>query len=325
MHMLDAHMIAIPVSDFASGPDLTVDIFIRLTEDKYLCIAKAGDRTQVTELAAFKKEKIDTLFIRKEDFQMYVEKTIALTEAALKIVKDDSKKTKLIRIASQSVLLELSSMGPSKEAITHAMAACNMTLTFVDSTPRLANLVSALQSGNDWVLNHAVATSAFSAMLGRELGWHQAGTLERLALGGLLHNIGLKEVPAEIVNKPRSQYTNAELAVYETHPYRGMVLLQSIPFIPDDVIACVYEHHENVTGMGFPRRLRDLRMNPMAKTVACAAHYAELLVKNPNCATPRNPEEALRYIQDVMGQPFNRDVFKALQKLLAKDAKNTAA
>ncbi|MGE0632449.1 MAG: HD-GYP domain-containing protein [Pseudobdellovibrionaceae bacterium] len=323
--MRDAHMIAIPVSDFATGPDLTVDIFIRLSEDRYLCVAKAGQKTQIMELTAFKKEKLTTLYIRKEDFQVYVEKTIALTEAALRLVKDDAKKTKLIRLASQSVFQELDKMGPSKEAVAHAKLVCEMTMSFVSSTPRLSALISSLQNGNDWVLNHSLATSAFCVMLGKELGWLQAAILEKLALGGLLHNTGMREIPVEVLNKPRAQYTQEELALYETHPYRGMILLQSVPYIPDDVVACVYEHHETASGQGFPRRLRDLRMNPLGKVVACAAQYAELLIINPNCAAPRTPEQAMQYIQDIMGQPFNKDVFKALQKLVSKDNKNQEA
>src|SRR5690606_80586 len=120
----------------------------------------------------------------------------------------------------------------------------------------------------------------------------------------------------EIVNKPRAQLSFDELQVYESHAFRGMEILRTIPSVPDDVVAIVYEHHENAIGQGYPRKLRDLRMNPLAKVVALADAFAELTIKSPNCPTPKSAFDAINYLEVTMGQPFNKEAFTALRLLI---------
>jgi HD-GYP domain-containing protein (c-di-GMP phosphodiesterase class II) len=110
-----------------------------------------------------------------------------------------------------------------------------------------------------------------------------------------------------------------EIQAYETHPFKGMQMLLSLGIVPDDVIAIVYEHHENAIGQGFPRKLRNLKMHPLAKVVAVADEFCNLTLSNPNCPVPKTPREALMTIEYTMGQPHNKEAFRALQMVVNKE------
>ena len=73
-------------------------------------------------------------------------------------------------------------------------------------------------------------------------------------------------IDSEILKKSRGELTYDEVKEYENHPYRGMQLLSAIEDMSADVIAITYEHHENSIGQGFPRRLWDMKLNPLQKT-----------------------------------------------------------
>jgi HD-GYP domain-containing protein (c-di-GMP phosphodiesterase class II) len=109
-----------------------------------------------------------------------------------------------------------------------------------------------------------------------------------------------------------------ELQAYETHPFRGMEILRTVQSVTDDVISIIYEHHENALGQGYPRKMRDLRMNPLSKVVALADQFVELTLRNPNCPIPKPAYDAMKYIEVVMGQPFNREAFGGLRLLVVK-------
>jgi HD-GYP domain-containing protein (c-di-GMP phosphodiesterase class II) len=188
----------------------------------------------------------------------------------------------------------------------------------------LFGLLAALSELSDRTFAHAIATSALSVMIGKAQNWTKPATFEKLALGGLLRDIGLKELPAGLLNKPRSEMTAEDVAMYETHPYRGMEILRSIANASDDVIAIVYEHEENAIGQGYPRRLRDLRINPLAKVVALADTFARLTMRLDGPRPALAPEAAIDHIDSVMGQPFNREAFTALKLIVKKDHKATA-
>ena len=98
-------------------------------------------------------------------------------------------------------------------------------------------------------------------------------------------------------------------------------MLLGLGVVPDDVVSIVYEHHENSIGQGFPQRLRDVKMHPLAKVVALADAYATLIIANPNCPVPKNPREALMYIEHTLGIPYNREAFRALKRIVDADQK----
>src|ERR1035438_9099714 len=126
---------------------------------------------------------------------------------------------------------------------------------------------------------HSVAVSVFSVMIGVQVGWKSV-VLEKLALGGLLHDIGKKEISPEILSKPRALMKESEVAEFESHAVRGMHILRSLPEVPDDVIAIAYEHHEAAFGQGYPRKLKLVYINPLARVVGLANEFALLTMKS---------------------------------------------
>jgi HD-GYP domain-containing protein (c-di-GMP phosphodiesterase class II) len=66
-----------------------------------------------------------------------------------------------------------------------------------------------------------------------------------------------------------------EVKAYESHVGRGVDILSKMPSVPAEVIAVAMEHHENALGQGYPRHLRDVKMNPFSKIVALADTFCE--------------------------------------------------
>src|SRR5262249_36872587 len=143
---------------------------------------------------------------------------------------------------------------------------------------------------------------------------------EKLALGAFLRDVGLKEVPHEILEKERAAMTSEERSQWETHPFRGAEILQKIPDIPAEVIACALEHHENAIGQGFPRRIRDTKMNAFAKVVALADTFIHLTIPTPHNPQVKSVDQAAQYIEYTMGCPFNKACLVALKRALEIDS-----
>ncbi|RYZ69270.1 MAG: hypothetical protein EOP05_15090, partial [Proteobacteria bacterium] len=95
--------------------------------------------------------------------------------------------------------------------------------------------------------------------------------------------------------------------------------------VPDDIVLMVAEHHERSDGSGFPKKLKDVHISPLARIVALANAFVDRVAEEPKplsaIATYRIFEEFK--IQRV-GQ-FNRDAMKALEKCLEVKAGGRAA
>ena len=127
----------------------------------------------------------------------------------------------------------------------------------------------------------------------------------------------MKQIDPHILGLPKPELTFEQMATYESHAFRGMEILSRISTVPDDVVAIAYEHHENAIGQGYPRKIRDLRMNPLAKVIAVADQFVDLTLKTAERDFRLyTPDEALDHIERVMAQPFSREAFTALKVLL---------
>ena len=65
-------------------------------------------------------------------------------------------------------------------------------------------------------------------------------------------------------------------------------------------------------------------MNPLAKVVALADSFCELTMEHPGFPRKKSPHEAIHYIEKILGQPYNKDAFKALKYLLEREEKEAS-
>lgn len=315
----------IPINEFISGVNLSADVHIRIGEDNFVLVGKAGTRANVEQLKNYKNYEVNYLWVHKKDYQKLAVQSITLAGIALS-KKDLSQglKTSVVSSAARSMFRQVEHLGMDREAYSNAKQITEVVVVLAETHDTMAALMKSLASFSEPLVAHSVAVSMISVMIGQHMGFEKKATLEKLAMGALLHDIGLKSVPLELVNKPLASMTAQEVALYETHAYKGMQMLLSLGIVPDDVVSIVYEHHENSIGQGFPQRLRDVKMHPLAKIVSLANAYCNLVLPNVNCPTPKNPREALMYLEHTLGIPFNREAFRALKRLVEKESKAAA-
>ena len=77
-----------------------------------------------------------------------------------------------------------------------------------------------------------------------------ADSLRRLAVAGLLHDIGKLQIPPAILNKP-GRLTDDEYETIKTHPQAGADILANVGSF-DEEIPIVLAHHERLDGHGYP-------------------------------------------------------------------------
>ena len=311
------NLIPIAINEFIEGISLPVDLFIRLSETKFVQIAKAGTKPSKTQLISYQEKSVQYFWVRREEYSQIVRQNVTL--AGLVVTKSNIRlenKTSMISAAARTVFTQVEHMGVSLELFDNARQVTEATLALVESHNDLSKLIESLKSIDDELLVHSMAVSFLSVLIGQSMGWEKKITLEKLALGGLLHDIGLKTLPPELLQKPLAQMDYQESQLYETHAFKGMQMLNSLGTVPDDIVSIVYEHHENHVGQGYPQRLRDVKIHPLAKVVGLADFFCYLTIKNVNQPVPKSAREALMYIEHTIGCPFNKEVFRALKKTI---------
>jgi len=109
-------------------------------------------------------------------------------------------------------------------------------------------VLGEMRSVDERLHRHSVTVSLWTLALARALGFPE-GSLHDLALAGLLHDVGLLELPRELVfgRGPRG---DAERALLRRHPRLGAVRLCQIPDVGAVPIIVAHEHHLRHDGRG---------------------------------------------------------------------------
>lgn len=323
LDLKDDEMLAIAVKDFTNGTAFAADVFIRVGEDNFVLAAKQGNRANLSGLRSLEGGSIEHLYVRKKEFKNFVGQHLSVAKIILDSdLVDDNKKAEFIARAADGVLMEIEAMGFNRESVEHVKTVSKNIMTLMEARPDLLAVMQMMNGVPGDLLRHSMSVSAISVILARKMGWTMDQTLEKLVVGALLHDIGLKELPKEVLEKPRHELSTDEQMLYETHTYRGTQILNSMPSISPEIVSIVYEHHENSTGQGYPRRLRDYKINPLAKAVALADAFCELTFKSPNNPNVKSPADAIQFLEITLGQPFNRAMFQKLKELLLDGSEN---
>ncbi len=109
-----------------------------------------------------------------------------------------------------------------------------------------------------YIYTHSVNVIVLSLCIAKALGIDKEDELFSLGLGCILHDIGKSTISSEIINKPEERLTYMENTVLRQHVLEGHNLLKLFSGIPEDVFYPILEHHEKLSGNGYPHGLKGM-------------------------------------------------------------------
>lgn len=121
---------------------------------------------------------------------------------------------------------------------------------------------------------HAVRVATALLTHGRHLGW-SIEELERLALAGLLMDIGLVLIPAAIRDK-QSRLTLDEYDIIKTHVELVAETIGRSTPLHTAVLDAVLQHHERLDGTGYPHGLAGPAISTVGRMAAISDAYSAL-------------------------------------------------
>lgn len=114
---------------------------------------------------------------------------------------------------------------------------------------RVESVLVTLEKKRPEVAAHCRRVAAYSVRMASQYGF-DAGTIETIRTGALLHDVGKLLVPSRILNKP-GRPNAREWRELKIHPELGTEIAHRCGF-DDDVCSIVLSHHERYDGAGYP-------------------------------------------------------------------------
>ena len=125
---------------------------------------------------------------------------------------------------------------------------------------------------DDYTIGHSINVCMISILIGNLMGFSDDKMLE-LALSSLLHDIGKRLTPKELIFKD-GRLTETEFDILKKHPSNGADLISSIyPETSEHIIRGISEHHERMDGNGYPFGLSWYDISEYGRIIAIADVY----------------------------------------------------
>lgn len=131
--------------------------------------------------------------------------------------------------------------------------------------------------------------------------------LERLALAGLLHDIGKSELPHQIIHTTRSLAAH-EFEIIKTHAAKGadILIANDMHYIADGA----RQHHERLDGSGYPGKLKGDEISYDGRLLAIVDSYESMTSDTRLYSEVKKPYEALREIREQCDKgKYDFDIF----------------
>ncbi len=306
----------VPKDFFFDGMQLPASIYLKMKQNTYLLIGKKGDKANFSTLHSFNHEQ-SKLFVRSNEHAALIAVVTALTgKVIVQKTVPDAVKLKFLSGLTEDAMSTLTSAGfvsvVKVQKLSELMDQMSRNISAFD---KIIDILSALPPGE---AKHSMSTCMTAMLICDEMQINLPMAREKVAMGSLLHDVGLRFVPPEIMNRPRHLWSQEDLAVYESHPLKGIEMLRDVKDLPSDVLLIVAEHHENAQGTGFPKKMRDIKVSPLGKIVSLANFFAGLVFNDKPDGKVYTPDEAIAYIDEMLGQPFNKQAFSALKNIINK-------
>ena len=145
------------------------------------------------------------------------------------------------------------------------------------SLATVVTLAEALDVRDAGTAKHSHTVGRYAKMLAVELGLSE-GSIQRMHLAGILHDLGKVGVQDSILQKPGS-LTDDEMAEVKRHPEIGAEILKDANL--GDLREWVELHHERPDGLGYPYGLGSDEIPLEAKVLAVADAYEAMTVDRP--------------------------------------------
>lgn len=205
------------------------------------------------------------------------------------------------------------SYGLDGELVDIAKVADNI-MKEVLSQPEVLYNVSKIRDKSEGSYLHSINVSALSVLVGVKLRM-QEHRLKNMAVGALLHDIGLVYVPFDLTKIDISNCDENTLKEIRKHVIYGYSAVERENWLSNTAKDIVINHHERIDGTGYPFHLTGEKISLESKIVALCDEFDNMVYGN--YMKKHKVHETMDYLVSQAGVKFD---FKVTQSFLASVA-----
>lgn len=160
----------------------------------------------------------------------------------------------------------------------------------------------------NYLYRHSLNVCLLSVKIGIWMNMNKSD-LVNIALGGLLHDVGLVTME-DIISLPR-KLKHKEIQIVNMHSARSANILEKVKDLAEDVISAVRSHHKRLKDRDFARKLNHEKLQRMTQIIGLADVY-EAITHSRSYRKAKLPHEGIKELVEKESDNFQAKIIKSL-------------
>lgn len=313
MDINDDKFTRIQMSELITGTKLIFDLYIRLNKNKFLKLFSQGDPFNENRVQKYISNKSDYLYFLTTDRKKYMS---FMNELASKIIGNPKFSTEskviLMKGVIEKYVEEVYCTGLRPSLLEYSKTICENIHGLIKKTPDLNSIITKFELECASNYSDSFLKSIYSVMILKNFNWHSSKTIETMLFGSYFHDIGLLKLPMALRQANYEKLSEGDKLEYEKHCAFGVNILPDNHLINGQVKQIIYQHHELTDGKGYPEKINDLKIFPMAKILSFVIFFVDKMKEKK---IP--PIENLKHILTLneTREKYNHEVVHAFSQI----------
>ncbi|MGQ0549571.1 MAG: HD-GYP domain-containing protein [Armatimonadota bacterium] len=172
-------------------------------------------------------------------------------------------------------------------------------------------MAQAVDLKDPYTSNHSQRVSQYAVRVARAMGLPE-DEVERIRIGGLMHDIGKIGISGRIIRKP-GKLTSEEMALMMHHSSVSADIIEHLEILGESA-EMVRHHHEHFDGSGYPDGLKGEEI-PLGSRIILAGDAFDAITTDRPYRKGASKTEAVAIIRKHAGTQFDTVVVDALERI----------
>lgn len=255
-----------------------------------------------------KTENILDVYVLTKNYDQYEQDT----QEYLTMLVDNSdistlKKFEIVQDMTADAMNNLFQGEVNTQRISRVNVLLDDTIDMILHEKSAITAMLDVTSYDYYTYTHCVNVSLYSLGFGAYLNFSKE-QLKILMKAAILHDLGKKDVPNEIVNK-NGKLTDEEFTIMKHHPTYSVDLLKALGEDSSLLFTIIEQHHEKIDGSGYPYGLKGDEINIYSQILAITDIFDALTTKRSYKEALKS-YEALEIMKNHMSNELNESLLK---------------
>jgi HD-GYP domain-containing protein (c-di-GMP phosphodiesterase class II) len=176
--------------------------------------------------------------------------------------------------------------------------------------PQVAFSLGKVQEADEYTFVHSFNVAVLTGYLTNRLHNSDRDYLQRVVMGGLLHDMGKAKIPLEILHKP-GPLSPAEFDEMKRHPNFGVAMALKTGVKDPVILDVIGGHHEKWSGKGYPKGSKGMDI-PEAARISAVADVFDALTAKRVYKSSMSSRNAITIILKDSGVHFDSKIAREL-------------